>query len=216
MNLHQLTPEHLFGQLHEYDFSTYIKRLIESGTEDRYRQFRQQVYQTCKNRNPGYSSAQRVLTGKVTARVYVDYFRRHNTRFLKSDWERFCDSLPPYVETDLGSWVPPFPEPYATGGIYKMDIANFPLQFNFTVQENNMQTNQPIETITFIYGTPLDKVSDDQVYEALTKLNAEIEKLKTLSVRTKAMDARLDALKKAENEIVAAIDERDEKLKKAA
>lgn len=164
-----------------------------------YMSYRSRIYEHLKARISGYGRADRVvLTSIATWRV---------AEVCGMTFQDFYEKCPDWAQKDLE-------------GIRKqqqekenMSMTMNDIKLEVTTSRGVRYDHPPIETVTFIYGKRLEVVTDDDVYAALTAINAEISKLEALRHRPKSMTARLEALYKAQDEIIAAVDARDEARK---
>ena len=72
-----------------------------------------------------------------------------------------------------------------------------------------------IETITYVNGIPVHDLSDDAVFEIISRAEKEITRLEGISARPARIDKRIAELRAGIDELVKLLDERDKKDEEA-
>lgn len=65
-----------------------------------------------------------------------------------------------------------------------------------------------VQSVTYVFGRDIDSVSDEEVFEAIRKINKDVATLESTGVESRALTRRIGALKKQIAELVAVVDER--------
>jgi predicted transcriptional regulator len=151
-------------------------------------QFRTYVYHACQEEYEGWCSKQQ----KTTSMLMWMLFGHHTGRSFKD----FGDLVPQWI------WESVLDQCKANAADNATPTSTKEIQMALI-------NTTPIQTTTFIYGIPLDKITDDQVYEALTKINEELSRLNLIPNRPASMTRRIVELKQAEAAIISAVDALD-------
>lgn len=79
-----------------------------------------------------------------------------------------------------------------------------------TQQEQQIMTNAPaVELKTFVFGTDINKMTDDDLYGAITTLGSEIKRLGEIEPKPKKLQKKIEELKAQQQTIVELVDARE-------
>jgi hypothetical protein len=85
------------------------------------------------------------------------------------------------------------------------------LQLNITTQESNMSlgTTPVVVTKTFINNLEAESVTDDQIFELISRTELEIDRLEKTKTKPAKLKARIEAMKEDVKALVKLVDERE-------
>lgn len=76
----------------------------------------------------------------------------------------------------------------------------------FETEEENTTMNKPFNTISYVYGKPVNSMVEGELIEAIKKIEGEIADLKSIKVKSTKITANIAELQAALASVVAALD----------
>jgi hypothetical protein len=95
--------------------------------------------------------------------------------------------------------LPPLPLPLP---------ASLPSSNPQTIQEITMSNQVTFAIVTYINGTPVDSLTEEQLIDAIKKLEAEIKNLKAIETKSKKIDALIAKAEATLAQVVGVLDAR--------
>jgi hypothetical protein len=129
-----------------------------------------------------------------------------------------CGNRHPFdlTKTQLEAWSMPWRNPTAEAKLVigtgtppepSSDAADA-FSFFSLLHKDKTMNNKPITTITYVYGRDINSMTDNDIYDVLTKLEADITRFESLKARPKSIETKLAELRASVEDIVAAFDAR--------
>lgn len=73
---------------------------------------------------------------------------------------------------------------------------------------NFVDNTKAVSTVTYVYGQPVDSMSDDQIFNLIAKIEQEIESLSKIKAQSKKLEKKVASLKDDINKLVELVDNR--------